>query len=88
MTSLLETSNKNGRVNPSVSSNELLSAVPSAGYVSPVVTRERFAEMVGLPLGVVIGWCNKGLIPTLTIGKYSLISVELLRKRCLEKEFS
>jgi hypothetical protein len=57
-------------------------------YMVPLVTRERFAEMVGLPVGVIVGWCNKGLIPTMTIGKYSLISVELLRKRCLEREFA
>jgi hypothetical protein len=54
---------------------------------SPLVTRERFAEMVGLPVGVIVGWCNKGLIPTMSIGKYSLISLELLRKRCLDREF-
>lgn len=54
----------------------------------PLVTRERFAELVGLPVGVIVGWCNKGLIPTMTIGKYSLVSVELLRKRCLEREFA
>ena len=57
-------------------------------YMTPLVTRERFAEMVGLPVGVIVGWCNKGLIPTMTIGKYNLVSVELLRKRCLEREFA
>lgn len=57
-------------------------------YITPLVTRERFAEMVGLPVGVIVGWCNKGLIPTMTIGKYNLVSVELLRKRCLEREFA
>lgn len=61
---------------------------PSAHYAPPLVTRERFAEMVGLPIGVIIGWCNKGLIPTISIGKYSLVSLELLRKRCLEKDFA
>jgi hypothetical protein len=57
-------------------------------FAMPLVTRERFAEMVGLPVGVIVGWCNKGLIPTMTIGKYNLVSVELLRKRCLEREFA
>jgi hypothetical protein len=55
---------------------------------SPVVSRERFADMIGLPIGVVVGWCNKGLIPCVTVGKYSLINVELLRKQCLSKEFA
>lgn len=44
--------------------------------------------MCGLPIGVIVGWCNKGLVPTLSIGKYSLINVELLRKRCLDREFA
>lgn len=61
---------------------------PLATFTGPLVTRERFAEMVGLPVGVIVGWCNKGLIPTMTIGKYSLVSIELLRKRCLDKEFA
>jgi hypothetical protein len=59
-----------------------------AGGVPPLVTRERFAEMVGLPLGVITGWCNKGLVPCFSIGKYSLINVALLGKRCLAKEFA
>jgi hypothetical protein len=54
----------------------------------PVVSRERFAELTGLPIGVVIGFVNKGYLPTVSIGKYSLINVELIRKRCLELEFS
>lgn len=50
-------------------------------------TRERFAELVGLPIGVV-GFTNKGYIPTVSICKYSLVNLELLRKRCLEREFA
>lgn len=62
---------------------------PSLGhYTGPLVTRERFADMCGLPVGVIVGWCNKGLVPCLSIGKYSLINLELLRKRCLEREFA
>lgn len=54
----------------------------------PLVSRDRFAELVGLPLGVVVGFINKGYIPTVSIGKYSLVNVELLRKSCLEQEFT
>lgn len=57
---------------------------------SPLVSRERFAEMVfgtSEAVGIVIGWCNKGLIPCISIGKYSLINVALLQNRCLAKEF-
>lgn len=54
----------------------------------PIVSRERFAELTGLPLGVVVGFVNKGYLPTVSIGKYSLINIELLRKRCLELELA
>jgi hypothetical protein len=64
-------------------------ASTSVSHVSsPLVTRERFSEMVGLPLGVITGWCNKGLVPCVSIGKYSLINVALLGNRCIAKEFS
>lgn len=61
---------------------------PTPNAVSPLVTRERFAEMCGLPVGVVVGWCNKGLVPCVSIGKYSLINVALLQNRCLAQEFA
>jgi hypothetical protein len=68
--------------------NELAEAKYLPNISHPIVSRERFAELTGLPLGVVIGFVNKGYLPTVSIGKYSLINIELLRKRCLELEFS
>lgn len=56
-------------------------------YAAPLVTRERFAEMIGLPPGVILGWANKGLLPQVKIGRYALVNVELLKKQCLAKEF-
>jgi len=53
----------------------------------PLLSREKFAITLGVSRGVVEGWANKGLIPLIKIGKYSLVNVELLRRRCLEKEF-
>lgn len=70
---------------------ELKSASFALSGYTPLVSREQFAEMVfgsKEAVGIVIGWCNKGLIPTVSIGKYSLISIELLRKQCLDREFS
>jgi hypothetical protein len=55
---------------------------------SVLLSREKFALSVGIPIGVVIGWCDRGYIPTISIGKYSLINVALLQKQCLEKEFA
>jgi len=57
-------------------------------YASPLVTRERFAELIGLPVGVVVGWCNKGLVPCVAVGKYSLINMALLQSQCLAREFA
>ncbi len=67
------------------SSRPALTTLPA--YASPVVTRERFAELVGLPIGVITGFANRGYIPTVSIGKYSLVNLELLRKRCLDRDF-
>ncbi|TWG89214.1 hypothetical protein L602_000100001040 [Cupriavidus gilardii J11] len=55
--------------------SETSNVVPhlSAAY-TPLVTRERFAELVGLPFGVVESQCDKGYWPTYKVGKYSLIA--------------
>lgn len=61
------------------------------GSSSPLVSRERFAELVfgsTDAVGVVIGWCNKGLLPTVSVGKYSLVNLAALERVCVEKEFS
>ena len=57
---------------------------------SPLVTRAKWAELVGLPVGVVTAQCDRGLLPTLRLGKYSLVNVEALRVLCARRaeEFS
>lgn len=52
---------------------------------TPVLSRVKFSEMIGVPEGVVTGWCNKGLIETFKIGKHSLINMEALRRQCDQK---
>lgn len=54
----------------------------------PLMTRENFARLVGVTAGTVDGWVDRGYIPTLAVGKYSLVNVALLNKRALEREFS
>jgi hypothetical protein len=54
----------------------------------PLMTRESFAAAIGLPLTVFIAQCDKGYWPLVKIGKRSLVNVELIRKRALDKEFS
>ena len=52
---------------------------------SPLVTRAKWAELVGLPIGVVTAQCDRGLLPTLRVGKYSLVNVEALRVLCARR---
>lgn len=51
----------------------------------PVISRSRFAEMIGIEEGVVQGWIAKGYIPTYSVGKYTLINLALLNKLALDK---
>ncbi len=65
------------------------SQVPAPGMFSgPLVTREKFAELTGLPIGVVQGMVARGYLPTVKIGKWGLINISLLHKRCIEKEYA
>lgn len=54
----------------------------------PVMSRDRFAEHVGVTPDVVTGWISRGYVPVVPIGKYNLINVALLTKMSLEREFS
>ena len=51
----------------------------------PLMTREAFAAAVGLPVGVLIGQCERGYWPQVTIGKRVLINVEALRMHAIER---
>ncbi|MFZ6876277.1 hypothetical protein ACO0LF_29795 [Undibacterium sp. Di27W] len=52
-----------------------------------LMSREKFADMIGIPVGVVTGWCDRGYLPVVPIGKYSLINVALLHQQCLNRAF-
>ncbi|OAM51519.1 hypothetical protein A7981_08495 [Methylovorus sp. MM2] len=60
-----------------------LSQMPSL----PVISRQKFAEMIGMSEGIIEGWMNRGYLPTLLIGKHRLINLALLNKLALEQEF-
>lgn len=60
---------------------EQLAAQP----VAPVMSKERFAELSGVPFGVVDGWCNRGYLPTMVIGKHRVINIVQLHQICLEQ---
>jgi hypothetical protein len=41
----------------------------------PFLTREKFAESVGVTQDVLEGWIRRGLVKTKTIGKRSLVDM-------------
>ena len=52
---------------------------------SPLVSREVWARMCGLPIGVVSAQAERGLLPQIRIGKRTLINVEALRLKAAER---
>ena len=54
----------------------------------PVMSRERFAELAGIEIGVLNGWISRGYLPVIEFGRYRLVNIALLTKMALEKEFS
>lgn len=48
----------------------------------PLSTAEKFANDCGLPVDVVRGWVEKGLIPSVKIGKRRMINLVLLGDQC------
>ncbi|MDP2784804.1 MAG: hypothetical protein Q8O38_09475 [Sulfurimicrobium sp.] len=54
----------------------------------PVMSRERFAELAGIEVGVLNGWITKGYLPVIEFGRYRLVNVALLTKIALDREFT
>lgn len=67
------------RQTESQSSPEEIRALP------PLMSRERFAAHVGLPLGVLIKQSERGYWPTVKIGKRIFINVEVVRIKAAER---
>jgi hypothetical protein len=44
----------------------------------PYITRQRYAELSGAPIGIVDAWVDRGHIPSKVIGKHRLVNVALL----------
>jgi len=51
----------------------------------PFISRARFAELSGIPEGVVQGWIVRGYLPIYEIGKYRLINLTLLNHLAMSK---
>ena len=53
-----------------------------------LMTLEKFADAVGLPHGVVLGFLNKGYLPTVTLGRRRLINIAALQRECARRDFA
>ena len=63
--------------------------IPELKVANPLVmTKERFCEVSGVDTGVLRGWIEKELIPTVRIGKHRLVNLALFERTLLEQEFS
>ena len=51
----------------------------------PLISPERFADLTGVPSGVLRGWMSRGYVPTYSIGKYTLINLALLNHLAMQK---
>lgn len=51
----------------------------------PLMTKEAFAQSIGLPVGVVIKQSERGYWPTVKIGKRVFINVEVVRIKAAER---
>ncbi|AWY69548.1 hypothetical protein A8H36_25670 [Burkholderia thailandensis] len=49
------------------------------------MTREAWSVAIGLPVDVVRCQCDRGYWPCIRVGKYSLINVEAIRVKALER---
>lgn len=52
----------------------------------PYMCRERYAELVGVTVGVVDGWAQRGYIPMVRVGKHALVNVALQFKEALDQQ--
>lgn len=48
-------------------------------FLGPYVTLPKFTKTSGVPAGVLRGWCDRGLIKTIKIGKHLLIDMSSLK---------
>lgn len=51
-----------------------------------VMARDKFAELVGVSVGVVEGWMDRGHVQSIVIGRHRLVNMVALTLRCLNQE--
>lgn len=51
--------------------------------IVPVMEKNRFAELIGMDIGIVNGWIEKGHLETVKFGRYRLINLLALSQVCM-----
>jgi hypothetical protein len=54
--------------------------VPPFQIPIPYITRQRYSELSGVPLGVVDAWVDRGYIPSKIIGRHRLVNIAAMWK--------
>lgn len=72
-------------MNASITSGQFIPDLSAQAYFMPVLSVERFSELISIEEGVVRGWMAKGYLPTYRIGKYTLINIALLNHMAMQK---
>ncbi len=49
---------------------------------TPLCTIERYAQLVGVTPDVVRAWRARGYLPTVRVGKYTLVNLVEVARRC------
>lgn len=52
----------------------------------PVMPRDQFADWIRVEPGIVLGWMNRGYIPTVMVGKHRLVNVVQYVRNLLDQE--
>lgn len=62
--------------------------VPPLQALVPYMSKQRFADLVGVEFGVVDAWVDRGYLPSRVIGKHRLINVAVLWKQAFDAQYS
>jgi len=65
---------------------QAIPGVPPLQIPIAYITRQRYSELSGVPIGIVDAWVDRGQIPSKVIGKHRLVNVALLWKDAFERE--
>ncbi len=52
----------------------------------PVMSKERFAKLVGVEVGVIRGMLDRGYLPAIKIGRHRFVNVAALASRCVVED--